>query len=108
VLPADVPLSLLSPLLSALLQHSIELCRNLAVVRSLRKAENLSAREEVVKGKQQRVLLTSDRACCLCHKRIGSSVLVAYPNSSLAHYMCHQRSGASGAAATADAGVIFR
>lgn len=44
-----------------------------------------------MREKQQRVLLTHDRACSLCFKRIGNSVFVAYPDASLAHYLCYKR-----------------
>lgn len=92
-IPGSVPLADVAPLLAAMLQHGLELSRNLAVVRNLCKYENLAASEDLVQVKSGRVVLTAERACCLCHKRIGSSVLVVYPSGSLAHYNCHQRNG---------------
>eukprot|EP00879_Flechtneria_rotunda_P032180 GHRR01035347.1.p1 GENE.GHRR01035347.1~~GHRR01035347.1.p1 ORF type:complete len:130 (+),score=31.03 GHRR01035347.1:840-1229(+) len=75
-----------------MLLYNTEQRRNLAIVHHLRRAENLMAREELVKVKQKVVILTFDRACCICHKRIGGAVSVAYPNGSLAHYLCFKRS----------------
>ncbi len=106
MLPPDLPLSAALTLLGSALLHCTETGRNLSVVRSLRRWENLSAREDLVSAKQRSVLLSQERACCLCHKRIGngSSVFVAYPTGSLAHYLCFKRAG--GAAVGAPAGVL--
>lgn len=91
MLPDDLPLATLSPLLAAALRSATECARRGAVVRSLRRGEDLAAREAAVVAKQRSVLLTAERACCLCYKRIGGSVLVAYPGGALAHYLCHKR-----------------
>jgi hypothetical protein len=109
MLPDDLPLSAAAPLLAALLQHATQRARSAAVVRSLRRGQDLSAREDAVREKQRHVALTSDRACCMCHKRIGGSVLVAKPNGMLAHYLCFKRASTDSAgpamAAAAGAGA---
>lgn len=74
-----------------MLLFNTEQSRNSDVVLHLRRAENLMAREHLVKVKQRVVTLTFDRACCICHKRMGGAVSVVYPNSSLAHYLCYKR-----------------
>jgi len=38
------------------------------------------------------VIASFERACNICHKRIGHAVIVAYPNNTLAHYSCYKRS----------------
>jgi uncharacterized membrane protein YgcG len=75
-----------------MLSCNTERSRNSDVVLHLRRAENLMAREDVVKVKSKSVALTFDRACCICHKRMGGAVSVAYPNGTLAHYLCYKRS----------------
>lgn len=92
VLPDQLPLSDVVALLSSMLVYDTEQKRNLSVVHHLRRAENLMAREDLVKVKQRVVTLTFDRACCICHKRMGGAVSVAYPNGTLAHYLCYKRS----------------
>jgi hypothetical protein len=92
VLPQQLPLIDVASLLSSMLLHNTEQKRNLSVVHALRRAENLMAREDLVKVKQRAVTLTFDRACCICHKRMGGAVSVAWPNGSLAHYLCYKRS----------------
>jgi hypothetical protein len=92
VLPQQLPLADVASLLASMLLHNTEQKRNLSVVHALRRAENLMAREDLVKVKQRSVTLTFDRACCICHKRMGGAVSVAWPNGSLAHYLCYKRS----------------
>jgi hypothetical protein len=77
--------------MTSMLLFNTQQTRNSDVVLHLRRAENLMAREHLVKVKQRVVTLTFDRACCICHKRMGGAVSVVYPNSSLAHYLCYKR-----------------
>ncbi|KAF5838923.1 hypothetical protein DUNSADRAFT_1939 [Dunaliella salina] len=91
ILPEDVPLCDLMPWLGAALGHCTEQTRNMAVVKQLRRSESLNLREAVGRAKQGHVLLSSERICCLCYKRIGPAVFVAHPDRTLAHYVCHTR-----------------
>ncbi|GIL77681.1 hypothetical protein Vretifemale_7167 [Volvox reticuliferus] len=55
--------------------------------------------------RQQRVIVTLERACPLCHKRLGSAAFVSYPGGLLAHYSCHMRhTGGYGSAVPASGG----
>jgi hypothetical protein len=67
------------------------------------RSDNLSAREEVARLKSARMVVAPETACCICYRRIGLSVFVAYPPpaSSLAHYLCHKRQDPAAAAAAA-------
>lgn len=117
----QVPLKTCLPFLKGSLQSGGEQRRNAAIVRSLRRAENLGVREEGIKCKQRcaiistsnatefasqnfilqkcqeyamrcrSVVVSFERACRLCHKRIGSAAFVAYPGGPLAHYSCYKR-----------------
>ena len=105
LLPDDVPVADVLPWLEAALRFSQEARRGLAVRKQLRRCENLSAMEEAVRVRQQRVLVTGERACSICHKRLGGSVVVSYPGGLLAHYLCHKRhTGVSGGGAGAGGG----
>ncbi|GFH30650.1 Vam6 vps39-like, partial [Haematococcus lacustris] len=97
LLPDGVPLHLMLPWVEAVVQAGTQAKRNMAVVKHLRRAENLAVREELARLKSGRVVLSSERACCLCFKRIGPAVFVAYPDMTLAHYLCHKRSQPSAA-----------
>ena len=39
------------------------------------------------------IVVTAERACGICHKRISTSVFVGYPDGSLVHYSCFKREG---------------
>ncbi len=84
------------PWLEGALRFAVEARRNVAVLRQLRHAERFGALEGAVRCRQQRVLVGGERACSLCHKRIGGAVFVSYPEGHLAHYQCHIRSGGAG------------
>ena len=55
--------------------------------------------------------MTYERACSICHKRIGSSAFVAYPQGTLAHYSCYKRSaeplGSSSQGALAGSAPVY-
>ncbi|MEW5314407.1 MAG: hypothetical protein WDW38_005909 [Sanguina aurantia] len=91
MLPDGASLRDVVPFLEGVLCHVVQQRRKLLVLRHLRRAENLRVREELVRCKQQRVLITAERACCICHRRIGSAVAVANPNKTLTHYLCYKR-----------------
>lgn len=59
------------------------------VERQLRRADNLSAHAECVMERRRHVVHTQQRACSICFRRIGNTVVVVYPDHSVAHYLCH-------------------
>ncbi|GLC77792.1 hypothetical protein PLESTB_000955600 [Pleodorina starrii] len=91
LLPACVAVADVLPWLEGCLRYTTESRRNLAVIRQLRRAENLVALKEAVRSRQQRLHITSERACSLCHKRLGNAAFVAYSGGLLAHLGCHNR-----------------
>ncbi|GLI62985.1 hypothetical protein VaNZ11_005842 [Volvox africanus] len=104
MLPDGVAVADVLPWLEGALRYTIEARRNLAVVRQLHRSENLTALEDAVRMRQQRISVTSERACSLCHKRLGSAAFVSYPGGLLAHYSCHMRhTGGYGSAVMAPA-----
>ena len=62
-----MPLRLLLPFLEGAVRLLVEQVRNAAVVRSLRRSENLQVREDLTKSKQRYVLVCSLLLgfCCL-------------------------------------------
>ena len=60
------------------------------------------------------VLLTPERNCSICYKRVGTAALVAFPTGLLAHFSCYRRvsgggggsGGAAGAAAVPVAAAV--
>ncbi|GIL77647.1 hypothetical protein Vretifemale_7143 [Volvox reticuliferus] len=105
MLPYGVAVTDVLPWLEGALRYTLEARRNLAVLRQLRRSENLTALEDAVRMRQQRIIVTSERACSLCHKRLGGAAFVSYPGGLLAHYSCHMRhTGGYGSAEPASGG----
>ena len=52
------------------------------------------------------VVVTFERACHLCYKRIGGSAFVAYPDGALAHYSCYKRNS-NGASSASQGAPVF-
>ena len=62
-----MPLRLLLPFLEGAVRLLVEQVRNAAVVRSLRRSENLQVREDLTKSKQRYIFVCSPlmELCCL-------------------------------------------
>lgn len=91
LLPGSVELGVIINFLEATLRTMSELQRNLSIVHNLHVCENLNVKEQLIRCKQKMIVVTPERACSICRKRIENSVFVAYPDSSLAHYVCYRR-----------------
>merc|ERR1711964_531583 len=72
------------------------------VVSGLRKSEVVSAQAELLLGdgapncrggRNRRVVVSDDRVCGVCHKRIGRSVIAVLPDNEVVHYGCLARVG---------------
>ena len=98
LLPEDVDLCVLMPFIEGALRTLAELQRNLLIKHSLYMSEHFHQTEQLIQCNQRNVLVTYESACCICHKRIGNAVFVAYPDGSLAHLACynHQNKAETG------------
>lgn len=54
-------------------------------------------------GKNRRVVISDERVCGVCHKRLGASVVAVMPDNSVVHYGCLTRAQSGGAGVTAAA-----
>ena len=89
--PEEAPLQGLLGYLDPLFRHAWEGRRYLAVVKSLRRAEHLGVRTEVVGGQRRRVVMTGEGLCGICGKRIGTSVFAVTPQDTAVHFVCQQQ-----------------
>lgn len=55
-------------------------------------------------GRNRRVIISDERVCGVCHKRLGGSVVAALPDNSVVHYGCLNRSRAFSSAAAGTVG----
>ncbi|CDF33428.1 unnamed protein product [Chondrus crispus] len=85
----SLTVSEMRPFLQAALESGNERLRLADIFRASRKSEVRRLREEVLTRRRRFVLIGHDRACTLCTRRIGNSVLAAYPDGSVAHLACH-------------------
>ncbi|KAJ1922601.1 Vacuolar morphogenesis protein 6 [Tieghemiomyces parasiticus] len=117
LVPASLPLQKLYPFFEESLRASHHRQQTRRVVRNLMVAERIQVQAEWSQLRARRVVITSDRVCPLCLKRIGSTVFVLDPRDQPAvsdlpkddiapawfrpagltsepvvvHYSCHQR-----------------
>lgn len=91
LLPGNVEMGVLMQFIEGALRTLAEQQRSLAIVHSLYTSENLFRKEQLIRCHQRYVAVTYESACCICHKRIGNAVFVAYPDGSLAHIACYTR-----------------
>ncbi|KAK9866881.1 hypothetical protein WJX84_002836 [Apatococcus fuscideae] len=84
LLPGEVPLHVVLPFVKSSLRTLGEQKRTLAVVKGLSRAQDLESREKLTVCKKRNVLLSFERACAFCHKRIGNTAftlqLIHHPN----------------------------
>lgn len=70
------------------------------IVAGLRKTEVVRAQATLLLGdglpngqggRNRRVVVSDERVCGVCHKRLGGSVIAVLPDSSVVHYGCLSR-----------------
>lgn len=62
--------------------------KNSQVLKSLLFAEHLQVQEQRMHYQGGKILLTDERACRVCHKKIGTSAFAYYPTGEILHYYC--------------------
>lgn len=92
LLPGALPLPSALPFLQGAVWGAGERRRAAAMGKSLRRGEHLQLMWQLVEAKRGSVLVTPERGCSLCYKRIGTSAFVTFPSGLLAHYSCYRRS----------------
>ena len=50
-----------------------------------------STSEAVSKGRRRKIMVDEDRICRVCHKRLGGSIISAFPDGSVVHLGCQSR-----------------
>ncbi|KAI3425935.1 hypothetical protein D9Q98_007907 [Chlorella vulgaris] len=91
LLPGEVPLTSALPFLEGALWGAGERRRTAALARNLRRSEQVTLLGELADVRSRSTLLTPERNCSICYKRIGAAALVVFPTSMLAHYSCYRR-----------------
>lgn len=93
ILPDNIPLIRLKPFLEIALHHSLEVRRNNQVLKGLLYSSNLQLREQVMQLESKSVLVSEFSVCPVCSKKFtNQSAFVRYPNGTIVHYSCRDRS----------------
>ncbi|KAK9839815.1 hypothetical protein WJX81_003522 [Elliptochloris bilobata] len=87
-LAPDMPLALAAGTLAAMTRTALHRRRAGTLSRALHRACHLSAAAERAELMSRRVVVTEERACRLCHARIGTKMSAVFPNGLLVCYKC--------------------
>ncbi|EDO34329.1 predicted protein [Nematostella vectensis] len=65
------------------------------VLKSLLFAEHLQIQEQRMFYQAHKIVITDERVCRECHKRIGTSAFAFYPSGEIKHYYCYKDQSSS-------------
>jgi len=88
LLPATTEVKDIRVFLMRVLQDKIQQRRSSMVLKSLLYRDHLQVHEQRIFYQSKKCVITEERACRVCHKRIGTSAFAMYPNNVIVHYYC--------------------
>ena len=88
LLPQTTQIGDIRLFLMRVLQEKIQQRRSSMVLKSLYHSDHLQVHEQRVFYQSTKCTITEERACRVCHKRIGTSAFAMYPNGVIVHYYC--------------------
>lgn len=89
--PDEVYLASVSNFLQGALQGAVEARRHAVLEKSILRSRSVLYAIEAAEVKRKYVVLTAERACAKCHKRIGNAAFVRLSSSMLLHFSCWKR-----------------
>jgi hypothetical protein len=100
LIPATLPVAELESYFRGRIRAANSIVNEAKVVSGLRKSEVVSAQAALLLGdgipdgnggRNRRVVVSEDRVCGVCHKRLGGSVIAVLPDNGVVHYGCVNR-----------------
>jgi len=88
LLPPEMPISLLSDYFRKSIHFFQHKWRTKQIVKNICKAEDRTLRYKLAILMKRSVVITRDRVCPVCQKRIENVVFVCYPNGTVIHMKC--------------------
>ncbi|KAG7274676.1 hypothetical protein CRUP_004600 [Coryphaenoides rupestris] len=88
LLPANTQIREIRVFLESVLEERAQRKRFDQVLKSLLQAEFLRVQEERIFHQQVKCVITEEKTCRVCKKRIGNSAFARYPNGVVVHYFC--------------------
>jgi hypothetical protein len=100
LIPEKLPVAELESYFRGRIRAANSIVSESRILTGLRKSEVVSAQATLLLGdglpgghggRSRRVVVSEERVCGVCHKRLGSSVIAVLPDSSVVHYGCLTR-----------------
>jgi len=88
LLPSSIEVREVYTFLLNVLEDKEKKRKNCQVLKSLLFAEHLQVQEQRMHYQGHKIILTDERACRVCHKKIGNSAFAYYPTGEILHYYC--------------------
>uniref|UniRef100_A0AAY4AFE2 CNH domain-containing protein n=1 Tax=Denticeps clupeoides TaxID=299321 RepID=A0AAY4AFE2_9TELE len=88
LLPANTQIREIRVFLESVLEENAQRKRCDQVLKSLLQAEFLRVQEERIFHQQVKCVITEEKTCRVCKKKIGNSAFARYPNGVVVHYFC--------------------
>ncbi|KAM3919215.1 vam6/Vps39-like protein isoform 2-T2 [Leptodactylus fuscus] len=88
LLPANTQIQEIKIFLVKVLEESAQKKRYNQILKYLMHAEFLRAQEERIAHQQVKCVITEEKICSVCKKKIGNSAFARYPNGVVVHYFC--------------------
>ncbi|KAF1374476.1 hypothetical protein PFLUV_G00229490 [Perca fluviatilis] len=88
LLPANTQIREIQVFLESVLEERAQRKRCNQVLKSLLQAEFLRVQEERIFHQQVKCVITEEKTCRVCKKKIGNSAFARYPNGVVVHYFC--------------------
>ncbi|CAJ0917901.1 unnamed protein product [Ranitomeya imitator] len=88
LLPANTQIREIQIFLEKVLEENAQKKRFNQVLKNLLHAEFLRVQEERISHQQVKCVITEEKICSVCKKKIGNSAFARYPNGVVVHYFC--------------------
>ncbi|XP_046859484.1 vam6/Vps39-like protein [Xenia sp. Carnegie-2017] len=90
LLPLTIEVQEIFPFLEKILEEKSSKKKTNQVLKSLLFAEHLQIQERRMYYHTGNVIVNDERACRVCHKKIGTSAFACYPSGEILHYYCYE------------------
>lgn len=100
LIPESLPVAELESYFRGRIRAANSIVNEARVVAGLRKSEVVSSQAALLlgdgkpggqAGRNRRVVVSDERVCGVCHKRLGGSVIAVLPDNEVVHYGCLNR-----------------
>jgi hypothetical protein len=105
LIPATLPVAQLESYFRGRIRAANSIVNEARIVAGLRKSEVVSSQAALLLGdgipggkggRNRRVVVSDERVCGVCHKRLGGSVIAVLPDDEVVHYGCLSKATGQG------------